>query len=211
MAALLLFSYIWINVLGSVKNATGLLTLLYPTGMWWGLKIVKCFEFLGKKKALHECNRFPFVHIASGPTSVRLWYTGSDPECCTCVGLFTNINGDMAPAPRSLPRKELTWQPTKHTFCKALRGLFSTKQLRVRVETWSRRGERAQAEQWEDEQNPCCGKKDSNLEIKGCFECSSDVLHCVLAQWKCISCGNTLWDFDENRRNWSSSSETASF
>lgn len=23
--------------------------LLYPTGMWWGLKIVKCFELLGKK------------------------------------------------------------------------------------------------------------------------------------------------------------------
>lgn len=24
--------------------------LLYPTGMWWGLKIVKCFELLGKKR-----------------------------------------------------------------------------------------------------------------------------------------------------------------
>lgn len=124
MVALLLFSYIWINVLGSIKNATGLLTLLYPTGMWWGLKIVKCFEFLGKK-ALYECNRFPFVHIASGPTSVMLWYTGSDPECCTCVWLFANINGDTAPTLRSLQCKELTWQPTKYTFCKALSGFFA--------------------------------------------------------------------------------------
>lgn len=159
----------------------GLLTPLYPTGMWWGLKIVKCFEFLGKKKkkALHECNRFPFVHTASGPTSVMLWYTGSDPQCCTCVGLFTSINGDMAPTPRSLQCKELTWQPPKHTFCKALSGIFSTKQLGVRIEACSRQGKRAQAEHWEDEQNPCHRKKDSNLEIKGCFGCSGDVLHCT--------------------------------
>lgn len=149
MAVLLLFSYIWINVLGSVKNATGPLTPLYPTAMWWGLEIVKCFEFLGggkkKKKALHECNRFPFVHIASGPTSVVLWSTGSDLECCTCVGLFTNVNGDAAPSPRSQRCKELTWQPTKHTFCKAPSGLCSTRQLRVRIETWSRQGEKGWA------------------------------------------------------------------
>lgn len=98
-----------------------------------------------KKKALHECNRFPFVHIASGPTSVVLWSTGSDLECCTCVGLFTNVNGDAAPSPRSQRCKALTWQPTKHTFCKALSGLCSTRQLRVRIETWSRQGEKGWA------------------------------------------------------------------
>lgn len=95
----------------------------------------------------------------------------------------------MAPTPRCLQCKELTWQPTKHTFCKALRGLLSTEQLRVRIETWSRQGKRAQAEQWEGERNPCCRKKDSNIEIKGCFECSSDVLHCILACFT-FPCGN---------------------
>lgn len=173
MVALLLFSYIWINVLGSIKNATGLLTLLYPTGMWWGLKIVKCFEFL-RKKALYECNRFPFVHIASGPTSLMLWYTGSDPECCTCVWLSANINGGMAPTPRSLQCKELTWQPTKHTFCTALSGVFCLSACKFWVrntpsdEDWdlNQTGKRAETQYWEDEQKQCCRKKYSNLEIK---------------------------------------------
>lgn len=49
----------------------------------------------------------------------------------------------------------------------------------MRVETWSRQGERAQAEQWEDEQNPCCGKKDSNLEIKGCFLSAAAMFYTV--------------------------------
>lgn len=31
----------------------------------------------------------------------------------------------MAPTPRSLQRKELTWQPTKRTFCEALGSFFA--------------------------------------------------------------------------------------
>lgn len=31
----------------------------------------------------------------------------------------------MAPTPRSLQCKELTWQPTKHTFCEALGSFFA--------------------------------------------------------------------------------------
>lgn len=84
------------------------------------LKDCKVLWVPWKKKALYECNRFPFIHTASGPTSLMVWYTGSDSECSTWAWLFTNRNGDMAPTPRSLQSKELTWQPPKHTFCKAL-------------------------------------------------------------------------------------------
>lgn len=44
---------------------------------------------------------------------------------------YSQTNGDMAPTPRSLQCKELTWQPTKHTFCKALSGVFLLISLQV--------------------------------------------------------------------------------
>lgn len=96
----------------------------------------------------------------------------------------------MAPTPRSLQCKELTWQPPKHTFCKALSGLFSTKQLGVRIEACSRPGKGHRLSTEKMSKIRAIGRKIQILKLRAVLG-AAVMFYSVLSCFT-FSCGNIL-------------------